>query len=194
MIELKNICVKYSEQIVLNNLNVKIDDGAFVCVTGSSGAGKTTLFRLLMGLIMQESGEVLGISGKKISVVFQENRLCENISAIRNVSLVLVEKERVQIAKRHLCELLPDENLQIPVNQYSGGMKRRVAIARAMAYPSDVILLDEPFTGLDRETMEATVEYIKKYKGNRTVLCIAHKEEEIQAIHPDWYLEIKKYS
>ena len=114
---------------------------------GASGAGKTTLFRLLLGLEKLDIGEVTGMLGKRPAVMFQEDRLLPWATALENVSLVSdAARAEAALSRLGLCDNL----CQLP-GELSGGMRRRVALARALAYGGDILFLDEPFTGLDEE-------------------------------------------
>ena len=135
---------------------------------GASGIGKTTLLRLLMG-----SGNTgCGLhhrAGKDLRFlpVFQEDRLVEHWSAVGNVSLVCADAARVRTL---LCALLPEDALDQPVRTLSGGMRRRVALARALAAEGDVLVLDEPFAGLDAETERQAAEVIAAQRAGRTLV------------------------
>ncbi|MDE5951822.1 MAG: ATP-binding cassette domain-containing protein, partial [Acetatifactor sp.] len=142
-----------------------------------SGSGKTTLFRLIAGVERpDETGEQTKIlrHGSRISMVFQEDRLCEEYSALVNVDMVTGDRER---SREQLCRLLEEEELHKPCGELSGGMKRRVAVARAMAAGGDVILLDEPFAGLDAESRRRTEQYIHSLGKDSAVLVATHTGE-----------------
>lgn len=126
--------------------------------------GKTTFFRILLGLDKPDSGTVAGTEGAFLSAVFQENRLCESFSSLDNVLMVFpkVTREIREAAKEDLCKLLPEESIYRPVSTLSGGMKRRVAVCRALAVPFDAVLMDEPFTGLDEDTRRKVIAFVKQ--------------------------------
>ena len=145
---------------------------------GTSGIGKTTLLRILMGLEHAYSGSISGIDIKSISCMFQENRLIPDLSAIDNVRIVLRGKPNRQEIRNNLLSILPDDSLDMPVNSLSGGMKRRVALARALSYPGKLIILDEPFTGLDKDTKLNVIDYILKMRNNRTLLIATHGTDD----------------
>jgi NitT/TauT family transport system ATP-binding protein len=145
---------------------------------GASGIGKTTLLRILMGLERADSGCISGIDTKNISCMFQEDRLIPDLSAIDNVRIVLRRKNNRAEVRNNLLSILPDDSLDLPVSSLSGGMKRRVALARALSYPGKLIILDEPFTGLDKDTKLNVINYILKMRNNRTLLIATHGTDD----------------
>ena len=144
-----DLCKTFDDNEVLKNVNITLKDNSIYCLMGASGIGKTTLLRILMGLEHADSGSISGIDIKSISCMFQEDRLIPYLSAIDNVRIVLRGKNNNnrEEVRNHLLSILPDDSLDMPVNSLSGGMKRRVALARALSYPGKLIILDEPFTG-----------------------------------------------
>lgn len=138
-----------------------------VGIMGESGCGKTTWFRLLL---LQNQ--------VKAASVFQEDRLCSSYSAVDNVKMVCLKENEEQIRKA-LEELLPEEALDRPVGQLSGGMKRRVAVVRACLAGGNLLLMDEPFTGLDEENREKTAAFILAHQDGRSLLFTTHQENDI---------------
>lgn len=171
----ENITKIFHGMAVLQNISYTFEVGSITCIMGNSGIGKTTFLRILAGLEKPESGRVQGLG--KPSVMFQEDRLLEQMNAIENVTFVLKHKNAAALAEEELKQLLPGEALKRSVSQLSGGMKRRVALVRAMLAESDTVLLDEPFTGLDLETMKQAAAYIKSRKGSRTLILVTHERE-----------------
>lgn len=147
MIELRDISVSFGEKRVLCGLEVIWPDSGTILLRGASGSGKTTLLRVLAGLLTPDAGEVSGLTGRKIGMVFQEDRLLPWRTTLENVSLT---SDRTT-AKDLLERLDLADALHLKSAALSGGMRRRVALARALAYSDDVLLLDEPFNGLDSE-------------------------------------------
>ena len=168
-LELKHLTKSYGEQVVLSDVSAVYEGGKIYYLTSPSGSGKTTLLRLLCGLEKPDSGKI--DKPEKFSMVFQENRLCEEYTAVQNVALATGDASR---AAESLQKLLEAEALSKPCNQLSGGMKRRVALVRAMEAESDVVLLDEPFTGMDAETKRAAEEYIRERQNGRIVIIATH--------------------
>ena len=178
-IKIENLIKSYDGRRVLQNLNMELEEGKVTCIMAPSGKGKTTLLRILIGLEKADSGRITGIEGKNISVVFQEDRLCENLNVLSNIRLV--QKEKTEIREGLEAVGLLDCCHQ-PVRQLSGGMKRRVAIVRALYAKWDILFLDEPFKGLDKEMKERVIAFLKKGCEGKTVICITHEEKEAEAL------------
>ena len=172
-IVIEHLSKKYGEKKVLEDLNLVLEAGKTYTMAGSSGCGKTTFLRILMGLEKADSGTITGVPGK-ISAVFQENRLSESFSALDNVMLVMNSENKKETAAELLHALGLTDNLTKPVKTFSGGMKRRVALARALAADYDLLILDEPFTGLDAQNRELAIKVIEEYTKNKTVLLVSH--------------------
>ena len=172
-IVIEHLSKKYGEKKVLEDLNLVLEAGKTYTMAGPSGCGKTTFLRILMGLEKADSGTITGVPGK-ISAVFQENRLSESFSALDNVMLVMNSENKKETAAELLHALGLTDNLTKPVKSFSGGMKRRVALARALAADYDLLILDEPFTGLDAQNRELAIKVIEEYTKNKTVLLVSH--------------------
>lgn len=166
---LKHVNKAYGENHVLQDISVTYEKGRTYYLTSPSGSGKTTLLRLLCGLEQQDSGIIQG--EKSYSMVFQEDRLCEDYTALQNVMMVTGE---YACAVHALECLLDQEALKKPCRQLSGGMRRRVALIRAMEAASGMVLLDEPFTGMDAHTRQQAEAYIKERQNGRTVIIATH--------------------
>ena len=149
MIRLSHVTAKYPEKIVFDDLSLTLPDTGAVALMAPSGFGKTTLLRVLAGLKAIDAGEVTGLENKKLSFLFQEDRLLPWESAEKNVELV----SDSTTAKDWLNRMEISDQKQLP-KEMSGGMQRRVALARAMAFGGDMLLLDEPFKGLDEALRE----------------------------------------
>ncbi len=173
-VEIKNIQKSFDDKQVLRGFDVTLEDDNIYCLMGPSGMGKTTLLRIIMGREKADGGTITGIKNGEISAMFQEDRLCMTLSAVENVALVASGKENKKTLAKELTNILPENCLNQPIMQLSGGMKRRVALARAMHYPSKMIILDEPFTGLDRETKMEVIEYLLKMRRGRIMLIATH--------------------
>lgn len=178
-IAVKHLTKKYRGVAVLDNFNAVFAHGQTTCMMAPSGFGKTTLLRILMGLEPADSGTILGLSDCKISAVFQEDRLCENLSAVTNVRIVCPKTTpRSDIVRALDAVGLDSAVIYQPVRELSGGMKRRVAIVRGVLARSDVILMDEPFRGLDEETRAQTIEFVKAHTKGKTLLVVTHSAKE----------------
>lgn len=173
-----DLCKSFDDNEILKNVNIPLEDSSIYCLMGASGIGKTTLLRILMGLERADSGCISGIDTKNISCMFQEDRLIPDLSAIDNVRIVLRRKNNRAEVRNNLLSILPDDSLDLPVSSLSGGMKRRVALARALSYPGKLIILDEPFTGLDKDTKLNVINYILKMRNNRTLLIATHGTDD----------------
>lgn len=200
---IKNLSKSYGSLNVLKNVNLTMERDKTYCLMSPSGTGKTTLFRILMGLEKADAGEIVWNAGSgsgsgsgfgsdrdvsrplRISTVFQEDRLCPTFSPLENVMMVQKQptceplKNEIRTA---MCRLLPEECFNRPVSTLSGGMKRRTAILRALLTKSDMLLLDEPFTGLDEETKIDVIRFLQEYRNNRFLLISTHQKEDVELL------------
>jgi len=176
LIKLSDVSLYYNEKRVLDRFTLSLPKSGSVCIFGPSGCGKTSFIRVLAGLTVPDSGEVSGLDGLKPSMVFQENRLLPWLTASENVSLVLKEKNDAE-ARYWLeqVELSADAD-KLP-RYLSGGMQRRVALARALAYGGDFLLLDEPFNGLDNALARRLLNLITELYKEKLVIIITHDKE-----------------
>lgn len=169
-IRVEKLCKAYGGRLVLRDVTAVFPRGV-TCVAAPSGTGKTTLLRLLLGLERPDSGTITG-GGCRWAAVFQEDRLLEHLSAAENLRFAL--GERIGGAAGMLEHLgLPPADSR-PVREWSGGMKRRLALARALLAPSDALSLDEPFTGLDEENRARCLELIRAAAAEKPVLLATH--------------------
>lgn len=175
MLEFKNV-YKFFEKPVIEDLSFKLEPGESLGILGDSGIGKTTIFNLILGFTSPDRGEVIN-KFEKISTVFQENRLIEEISAVDNLKLVTDKDEDIIL---NLLKDLKIENPKELVKNLSGGMKRRVAIARGLIYDSDLLLLDEPIQGLDEDTRRVVIDKILEFSKDRSVILISHNLEDLE--------------
>ncbi len=193
MIEIQELCKSYGEKKVLNRVTFTLEPGTVTAVMAASGVGKTTLLRILMGLEKPDSGRILGLDGLRLAAVFQEDRLCENLSPLSNVRLVTgnaVGREEIL----HGLKAVGLENcVSQPVRELSGGQRRRAALVRALCPPWDLLLLDEPFKGLDHKTRQMVMEYVRKCLLSRpesyTVLVTHDREEAEYLAEQVFFLE-----
>lgn len=177
MLKLENVTFSYQEKAVLDNFSLKVENGECVCLRGDSGCGKTTVARLLLGLEKTKQGAIS--SPKKISCVFQEDRLLNHITLWKNITLV-IPKENAALALALVKELGLEDSLNLKVTELSGGMKRRVAIIRAIAFSGDALILDEAFNGLDTQNKLKIADIIKRefILKDKPVLMITHVQED----------------
>lgn len=181
-VEFDRVCKAYGANEVLRRVTFTLPGGGVRCLMAPSGSGKTTLFRVLLGLEHADSGEIRGVSPGRISMMFQEDRLCETLTPVENVALVLPAETRRADVAALLAEILPTDCLGQPAMELSGGMRRRVSLARAVAFPSDLIVLDEPFTGLDQATKEKVIAFVLRHRAGRTLLVATHGEDDARLL------------
>ena len=174
---ISDLCKSYGEKKVLQYFNAVLEEGKTTALMGTSGIGKTTLANILLGFEQADSGLITGLPERK-SAVFQEDRLSENYSALTNVQAVCKNKADKANAKELLEHLGLSNDLKTQVRTLSGGMKRRVALARALSAEYDFLVLDEPFKGLDEQTKENTMQTVKEMTQGKTVLLITHDKDE----------------
>ena len=204
-IQVKDLCKSYEKKLriqkkkaknayVLDHINLEIQENEIVCIMGKSGSGKTTLLNLIGGLIKPEKGQIL-VSGEEIhgpskerGIVFQDYVLFPWFTVYENVAfgpkMQGYDKSKIeQIASKYIELVELTEYKDYYPSQLSGGMKQRVSIARALANRPEILIMDEPFSALDKVTREAMhvllYEHCKKQK--TTVLMVTHSAEE--ALH-----------
>ena len=199
---IRGLCKSFGEKAVLCNVSGTLAAGRITGLMAPSGAGKTTLLRILMGLEKADEGDIIWNVGSgagtetdtdasrslRISAVFQEDRLCPSFSPLENVMMVQkkhtseisgISRDEILTA---MCRLLPEECLNRPVSTLSGGMKRRTAILRALLTRSDLLLMDEPFTGLDEGTKDEVIKFLKEYRQDRFLLISTHQKEDVEKL------------
>ena len=192
-IEVKHLYKSFGSKVVLRDFSARFPIGAVTAVMAPSGGGKTTLLRVLMGLEAADSGTVEGLAGLRQSAVFQEDRLCEALSAAANIRLV-----NPALSAREVEAALSAVGLagcgDQRVAEFSGGMRRRVAILRALLARWDVLFLDEPFKGLDAETKALVLEDTRRRCQGRTVLLVTHDPDEAEALEAVQVLQLPVHS
>ena len=175
-IRLLNIEKSFGDKAVLKNITLTLPPASRTALMGASGIGKTTLLRILVGLERADAGRVEGLPAR-VSVVFQEDRLCPWLSVRENLRLAAPRATEAEIAKA-LADLGLSGEENTPAAELSGGMGRRVAIARAILYAGDLFVLDEPFRGLDEDTRARTAAAICEATKGKTLLLVTHDERE----------------
>lgn len=168
-IRVRGLCKAYGETRVFQNFSAVYEKGRIYYLRQPSGSGKTTLLSILAGIEKADGGSVR--VPERVSMLFQEDRLCEEYDAVKNVELVCGNRKQ---ASEALLKLLEPESLEKPCSSLSGGMKRRVALVRAMEAEADFVLLDEPFVGMDRENRRMAEQYIQERQQGRTILIATH--------------------
>lgn len=179
-VKMLNVSKSFGGDKVINNFSAEFSSGVTALV-GKSGCGKTTIVNMILGLETQDSGEIIGVP-EKTSAIFQENRLSEEFSPLGNVVAVTEKKKSGEEILSLLSELGIDrkDSLKKKSRKLSGGMKRRVAICRALCAEGDLIIMDEPFSGLDEKTKTTVIETVKKHIEGKTVILITHDLKEAE--------------
>lgn len=186
MYELKHIDFSYGDKLVLKDFSLSFPQKGAVCLFGASGLGKTTVLRLIAGLEKPKNGSLEGFENKRITFIFQEDRLLPWRTAKENVALALGNTSE---AKEKALAVLSSLGLENDADRYpdemSGGMCRRVAAARALAPESDIILADEPFTGLDEENRRVLAAALREKAKNELVVVVTHIEDEAALLNAE---------
>ena len=189
---IKNLSKNYDENEVLKEFSYTFKEGSFTCIMGKSGVGKSTLLSVLLGL--ENATRVDGIepASAKYSAVFQDDCLCENLTALLNVKMVTdtVGKYSTEDIVKYFKKIGIDATEKKTVAEYSGGMKRRVAILRALLADYDFLVMDEPLQGLDEETKHDVVQLIKELTKGKTVIMTTHDMEDVSDLGGE-ILELK---
>ena len=182
MLELKELSLSFGGHAVLSNCSLHLAPGERIALMGPSGCGKTTLLRTALSLQQSDSGTVV-CRAHKPAAVFQEPRLLPWLTALENVNLVLSDTpETLPAARAWLeCMELADSAGLYPA-ELSGGMQQRVSLARALACEPDLLVLDEPFKGLDSALYDRILEVLKKALDGASLLLATHREEEALAL------------
>ena len=181
MLTIEHLTKQFGEKTLFRDLCLTVDGPAVLWAP--SGWGKTTLLRILMGLDTPTAGRVRGVG--RAAAVFQEDRLCPQLTALQNVTLVLPdsEKQYKEQIRADFQQLGMDAAaLALPAARLSGGQKRRTALLRALWAPSDTLLLDEPFTGMDPDTLAAAAALLRTRCGTEPVLLATHDREAIRLL------------
>lgn len=184
-IEIENLTKAFGDLVVFDNFSARFRVGEVNCILGPSGCGKSTLLKMMAGLVDADNMQLKGTAGVEYSFIFEEPRLLPWKTALENVLLVLkqVDKAR-EVAIHYLGMVGLGDFLNYYPNQLSGGMKQRVSIARAYAYPSNVILMDEPFKGLDIRLKYDIIKAVKRLweEKPKTIIFVTHDIDEAVAL------------
>lgn len=182
-IQLSHVSVSFGSNHVLTDFSACFPIGSRTCIMGPSGCGKTTLLRLILKLLPPSGGTVSIPPVWRASAVFQENRLLNNLHAVGNIRLVCGNEIRPAFIESALMETgIPQKSCYIPVRELSGGMARRTAIVRSVLADSNIVLMDEPFKGLDPETKSKTISFVRKNLGNRVLIVATHQKEDVELL------------
>ena len=181
MLTVEHLTKQFEAKTLFRDLSLTVDGPAVLWAP--SGWGKTTLLRILMGLDTPTAGRVQGVG--RAAAVFQEDRLCPQLTAVQNVALVLPGSEKqykAQIEADFQQLGMDMAALALPAARLSGGQKRRTALLRALWAPSDTLLLDEPFTGMDPGTLSAAAALLRRRCTEKPVLLATHDREAIRLL------------
>ena len=172
--KIENLSIRFDDKVIFDNFNYAFEESGVYVINGASGKGKTTLFNVISGVLKPDSGRV-DLGGKRVSYMFQENRLFPDFSVLENVSCVTNQTETdLSFCKEILQKLSLGDELDSYPKELSGGMQRRVALARALVYDAEIILLDEAFKGLDEETCKTAIDVVLEYGKGKLILVSAH--------------------
>ena len=176
-IAVNHLWKSYDGTPVLEDFSCSIPRGSSCALLAPSGAGKTTLLRLLLGLEQPDSGIILGIPAR-CGVLFQEDRLFPGLCAVSNVTAATScsRGEATALLSRLGLE---DEGQKKPVRLLSGGQARRVSLARALLAKGELLILDEPFNGLDEASRQRCAAAIRDYRQGRTLLAVTHNLDDL---------------
>ena len=186
-LEVKNLSKSFDDNVVLRDFSYTFTSGVYV-LSEPSGAGKTTLLRILCGLEVSDSGIVLKSPHAKTVMMFQEDRLLENLSVMANIALAAQEQslEQKQALQKCIKEALCDVDLEgtesKPVHELSGGQKRRVALLRTLFADADILLFDEPLKGLDEALKQQVVAFVKPLIESKIVIWVTHTPDEVKLL------------
>ncbi|MEA5094803.1 MAG: ABC transporter ATP-binding protein [Sedimentibacter saalensis] len=184
MIKLIDVTKKYDDMVLLKNFNISFEENEITCLFGPSGVGKTTIANIAANLVAVDEGIVSGTEDALYSYVFQEPNLLDWYSVYDNLDFVLKDifdnKKRKEIIESYLKMVELSNYRNFRPKTLSGGMAQRVSIARAFAYPSNVLIMDEPFKGLDVKLKQDIVSLFKRLwkESRRTVIFITHDVDE----------------
>lgn len=192
-LEIDNVSKKFddADEATINNIDLKIEKGEFICVVGRSGCGKSTLLNMIAGLSFPTEGEIR-LEGKKVEgpgadrvVMFQEHALYPWLNTIQNVMFGMelsgIDKEKCrETAEKYLDMVELHDYMEYPIHKLSGGMRQRVALARAFSMHSKVLLMDEPFSALDKQTSNTLRKKLQNMwmETRQTIFFITHSVEE----------------
>ena len=187
-IEICHLKKAYGEHVIFSNLTMELKKGAVTCLMAPSGVGKTTLLRILAGLEQADGGKIGGLEALRKSMVFQEPRLAEELTAAANIQLSVRRRMfgKEKRSFRHLVEEMEELGLSgcenQAVSELSGGMRQRVMLAQALLGAPKVLLLDEPTAGLDPEERVRLREYIRQLGRDKIVLITTHITGDVESI------------
>lgn len=207
-ISLKNISKKYGNHKILENINLDIYEGDFICIFGKSGGGKTTLLNIIGTLEEYDEGELICFSEHnpirnrkesellrryKIAYLFQNFALVDNMTVQENLNLAVKysrSTDKKSIIKKALMDMGIEDKLKSKIFELSGGEQQRVALARNMVKPYEIMLADEPTGSLDSENKKIVIDtLVKLNKLGKTIIVVSHDKEFEKITHKNYIIE-----
>ena len=174
--KVNDVTVCFGTQTVLSHFSLCLPQSGVVALMGPSGVGKTTLLRVMMGLETPQSGTVE--RPERLAYLFQEDRLLPWLTALGNVEAVLPKGEKAQAAEALRAMGLPKQAFGKRQSALSGGMRRRVALARMVCFGGDAWLMDEAFKGLDTDSKHQAMDALRGYAEGRLIVMVTHDEQD----------------
>jgi len=190
-LNIKQLNKNYGENIIFKQFNVDLKENTINCILGPSGCGKTTLLNIIAKLDRDFIGKLVGFKDKTFSYIFQEPRLLNWFSVYKNLQVILKDYEnREKIIDKYLKMVGLYEYRDYYPHQLSGGMKQRLSIARAFAFKSDILLMDEPFKGLDPKLKKNLIDsFINLWEQDkRTIIFVTHDIDEAILLGDDIFI------
>ena len=179
-----HISKSYNEIPVLSDFSLRLPEHGIIGLSGPSGCGKTTFLHIMAGLIEPDSGSITGLAGKKTGVVFQEDRLLPWLTAQENIDLIV---KNSTLTQQWLDAIQLSDKADSYPSELSGGMKRRLALARALAFDCDLLLMDEPFQGLDDMLKETLYPLVRDAALTKPVVMVSHDITELNNLANQLY-------